>query len=270
MTDNLYFANEDYCKLQNLFLQYLSGFGSEFKSEHPDYPNSLPDGQNNPQKCAYGLYAEQLSGTAFTAPRNENARTWFYRILPSVMHKPFEPDAYAGATFFSSNWNEVPPNPAQLRWNPFEIPSASSKIDFVDGLSTVCGAGDARTRHGLAIHIYACNTSMNNRAFYNSDGDFLIVPQQGALDITTEFGKLFVEPNEICVIQQGMKFSVNVSGATRGYILEVFDSHFKLPDLGPIGYVMLDIRKSKLTEAIFPQCQWPRQCSRLSYANCVV
>lgn len=149
------------------------------------------------------------------------------------MHQPFEP--YYGAKHLKSNWNEAHPNPSQFRWNPFDTPNASLKVDFVDSLSTLCGAGDEKARHGIAVHVYACNTSMENRAFYNSDGDFLIVPQQGALDITTEFGKLFVEPNEICVIQQGMRFSVAVDGPTRGYILEVFDGHFKLPDLGPIG-----------------------------------
>lgn len=217
----------------DLLTQYLSGFGSEFTSEHPDYPNALPDGQNSPQKCAYGLYAEQLSGSAFTAPRAENVRTWLYRILPSAVHQPFE--AYYGAKFFTSDWNEAHPNPSQFRWNPFDLPNEGAKIDFVDGLSTICGAGDPKTRNGLAIHVYTFNSSMENRAFYNSDGDLLIVPQEGALDIITEFGKLFVEPNEICVIQQGMRFSVNVNGPARGYILEVYDGHFKLPDLGPIG-----------------------------------
>lgn len=211
----------------------MSGFGSEFASEHQDYPKALPDGQNSPQKCAYGLYAEQLSGTAFTAPRSENVRTWFYRILPSAVHKPFEP--YHGVKFLTSDWNEAHPNPSQFRWNPFQMPSESSEVDFVDGLSTICGAGDPKSRHGLAVHVFTCNTPMKDRAFYNSDGDYLIVPQQGAIDITTEFGKIFVEPNEICVIQQGMRFSVNVNGPTRGYILEVYDGHFKLPDLGPIG-----------------------------------
>lgn len=215
----------------NLIFQYLSGFGSEFASEHPDYSNALPQGQNTPQKCAYGLYAEQLSGSAFTAPRTENVRTWFYRIRPSACHLPFK--SYEGAKQLSSDWNEAHPNPNQLRWNPFDVPS--EKVDFVDGLSTICGAGDAKSRHGIAIHIYACNASMDNRAFYNSDGDFLIVPQQGALDVTTEFGKIYVEPNEICVIQQGMRFSVDVSGPSRGYICEVYDGHFKIPDLGPIG-----------------------------------
>lgn len=121
-----------------------------------------------------------------------------------------------------------------MRWNPFDLP-LNGKVDFVEGLHTVCGAGDPRSRHGIAIHVYLCNSSMGDRAFYNSDGDFLIVPQEGGLDITTEFGKIFVAPNEICVLQQGMRFSVNVDGPSRGYILEVYDNHFKLPDLGPIG-----------------------------------
>ncbi|KAH7937172.1 hypothetical protein HPB49_008426 [Dermacentor silvarum] len=161
---------------------------------------------NNPQVCPYGLYAEQLSGTAFTAPRETNKRSWLYRIRPS------------------------------LRWKPFSIPEqGKASVDFVDGLNTVCGAGDARTRHGVAIHVYCCNISMKDKALYNSDGDFLIVPQQGNLNIVTEFGRMHVNPNEICVIQQGMRFQVYVSGPSRGYILEVFDNHFVLPNLGPIG-----------------------------------
>ena len=135
----------------------------------------------------------------------------------------------------SHQWDEQYPNPNQLRWNPFDFPNPESQVNFVQGLKTVAGAGDPRTRNGLAIHIYSCNTSMDQEAFYSADGDFLIVPQTGSLDITTEFGKMKVEPNEICVIQLGMRFSVKVQGNTRGYILEVFNGHFKLPDLGPIG-----------------------------------
>ncbi|KAG7275057.1 hypothetical protein CRUP_001777 [Coryphaenoides rupestris] len=187
-------------------LKYMSGFGNEFSSEDPRCPGSLPEGQNSPQVCPYGLYAEQLSGSAFTCPRPANKRSWLYRILPS------------------------------MRWLPFTIPKSSeTKVDFVAGLHTLCGAGDARSRNGIGIHVYACNASMADRCFNNSDGDFLIVPQQGELLITTEFGKMLVEPKEICVIQQGMRFSVAVSGPTRGYILEVYGAHFELPDLGPIG-----------------------------------
>ncbi|XP_077538645.1 homogentisate 1,2-dioxygenase-like [Haemaphysalis longicornis] len=215
-------------------LQYLTGFGSEFASEDPRCPGSLPEGQNNPQVCPYGLYAEQLSGTAFTAPRETNKRSWLYRIRPSVQHAPFT--KYAGDNNLTADWNTNYPNPNQLRWKPFEIPDpAKGSIDFVDGLNTVCGAGDARTRHGVAVHVYCCNISMKDKAMYNSDGDFLIVPQQGSLFIITEFGRMHVEPNEICVIQQGMRFQVHVSGPSRGYILEVFDNHFVLPNLGPIG-----------------------------------
>lgn len=212
--------------------KYLSGFGSHFSSEDGRCPGALPEGQNSPQKCAYGLYAEQLSGSAFTAPRTENARSWLYRIRPSVVHQPFKP--YQVAPFLrGTNWDEQHPNPNQMRWNPFDLPTGQQ--DFVAGLHTVCGAGDVRSRSGLAVHVYLCNKSMENTAFYNSDGDFLIVPQQGSLDITTELGRMYVKPNEICVIPQGIRFSVAVEGPTRGYILEVYDGHFKLPDLGPIG-----------------------------------
>ncbi|XP_038048063.1 homogentisate 1,2-dioxygenase-like [Patiria miniata] len=186
-----------------------------------------------PQKCAYGLYAEQLSGTAFTAPRVHNKRTWLYRIRPSVMHSRFEPTPQGN---LSHNWDEWHPDPNQMRWHPFAIPDpAFASVDFVEGLSTVCGAGDCRSRSGVASHIYACNASMGDKCFYNSDGDFLIVPQQGTLTIHTEFGRMAVAPNEICVIQQGMRFSVAITEPSRGYILEIFSGHFVLPDLGPIG-----------------------------------
>ncbi|KAG7312274.1 hypothetical protein JYU34_001746 [Plutella xylostella] len=212
-------------------LKYLSGFGSEFASEDQRRPGALPPAQNSPQRCPYGLYAEQLSGSAFTAPRADNKRTWFYRIRPSVIHKPFQ--RYNEVKYLTHKWDEEDPDPNQSRWLPFDIPS--SPTDFVSGLHTVCGAGDPRARHGIAVHVFTCNADMVNSAMYNSDGDFLIVPQQGTLKITTEFGLMEVAPNEIAVVQQGMRFAVAVSGPTRGYILEVFDGHFKLPDLGPIG-----------------------------------
>ncbi|XP_011923851.1 PREDICTED: homogentisate 1,2-dioxygenase isoform X4 [Cercocebus atys] len=153
-------------------LKYISGFGNECASEDPRCPGSLPEGQNNPQVCPYNLYAEQLSGSAFTCPQSTNKRSWLYRILPSVSHKPFESIDEGHVTH---NWDEVDPDPNQLRWKPFEIPKASQKkVDFVSGLHTLCGAGDIKSNNGLAIHIFLCNTSMENRCFYNSDGDFLI------------------------------------------------------------------------------------------------
>ncbi|KAM7307921.1 homogentisate 1,2-dioxygenase [Ixodes scapularis] len=192
--------------------KYLTGFGNEFASEDPRFPGSLPEGQNNPQNCPYGLFAEQISGTAYVTPRQTNRRSWLYRIRPSVQHSPYS--KYPTKT--TIDWSANHPNPSQ-------------------GLNTFSGAGDPKTRHGMAIHIYCCNTSMKDKAMFNADGDFMIVPQQGALFILTEFGRLRVDPNEICVIQLGMKFQVHVSGPSRGYVLEVFDNHFILPDLGPIG-----------------------------------
>ncbi|GMT00294.1 hypothetical protein PENTCL1PPCAC_22468 [Pristionchus entomophagus] len=213
-------------------LSYQSGFGNEFATTDPRVPDALPHGQNSPQMCAHGLYAEQLSGSAFTAPRHQNKRSWLYRIRPSVIHRPFAPIDLPHLTSDFSK-GEITPN--QYRWNPHPIPQEGKNIDFVQGLYSVCGGGDVISRVGLAIHNYACTVSMKNKAFYDSDGDLLIVPQQGSLEITTEFGRMHVAPQEIVVIPQGIRFSVGVSGPSRGYILEVYGTHFQLPDLGPIG-----------------------------------
>ena len=188
-----------------------------------------------------GLYAEQLSGTAFTAPRSHgsgNQRSWLYKIHPSVMHSRFErhPNAKL-VSHFSGSDTHIDPN--QFRWPPLAIPAgADAPVNFVQGLVTMSGAGDTDAHHGLAVHLYACNSSMSveRSCFCNADGDFLIVPQTGALVVTTEFGVMRVDPCEICVVQRGMKFAVDVpDGAARGYVLEVFTGHFVLPDLGPIG-----------------------------------
>jgi len=209
-------------------LKYMPGFGSEFSSE--SLPNSLPKRGNTPQVCPYGLYAEQLSGTAFTCPRVSNRRSWLYRIHPAAKHEPFEKYPMKN---FNGDWNQRYPNPNQLKWDTFDIPEDAT--DFVDGLCTIAGAGDPCVRNGIALHVYTCNTPMKDRCMYNADGDFLIVAQEGTLGVTTEFGHMTVTPEEICVIQSGMRFSVHVEGACRGYILEVFDGHFTIPDLGPIG-----------------------------------
>lgn len=218
-------------------LQYLSGFGNSFTSEA--LPGALPVGQNNPRVCPYGLYAEQLSGTAFTAPRKENQRTWLYRIKPSVTHEPFQPCAESArspggglVSDFTDGATAATPN--QLRWQPPVVPTAQT--DFLQGLSTMCGAGSPSMKSGFAIHMYVANAPMRERAFANADGDFLIVPQQGRLWVSTEMGRLQVAPGEAAVMQQGIRFAVDLpDGASRGYICEVFGGHFQLPELGPIG-----------------------------------
>eukprot|EP01104_Vermistella_antarctica_P018591 TRINITY_DN6944_c0_g1_i1.p1 TRINITY_DN6944_c0_g1~~TRINITY_DN6944_c0_g1_i1.p1 ORF type:complete len:445 (+),score=107.55 TRINITY_DN6944_c0_g1_i1:23-1336(+) len=209
--------------------EYQSGFGNEFLSEA--LPDTVPKNQNSPQQCPRGLYAEQLSGTAFTVPRANNQRSWLYRIRPSVCHTPFV--AYNKNPRFSSDFSS-PSTPNQLRWKPMSIPEEPT--DFVDGLFTVAGAGAPATRGGLAIYNYLANKDMVNRSFYSSDGDMLIVPQQGRLHVRTEFGLLHVAPGEIVVIPRGINFAVALpDGPSRGYVCEVFDGNFQLPDLGPIG-----------------------------------
>jgi homogentisate 1,2-dioxygenase len=210
--------------------QYQSGFGNEFATEA--VAGALPIGQNSPQKHPLGLYAEQLSGTPFTAPRGSNRRSWLYRIRPSVVHKPYTP--IAGTGLLRSTFDEVPVTPNQLRWSPFEIPKEPT--DFVQGIRTLGGNGNFQTHTGFAIHIYVANQSMTDRFFHNADGEMLIVPQLSRLRVITEMGVLEVAGCEICVIQRGIKFRVELpDGQGRGYICENYGGLFRLPDLGPIG-----------------------------------
>lgn len=217
--------------------RYLSGFGNEFATEALE--GALPVGRNSPQRCAYGLYAEQLSSTAFTALRGANRRTWTYRIRPSAMHEPFKRIADA-AMVGRADGAEV--SPAQTRWSPLPLPKKAT--DFVSGLFTMAHAGDAVSLSGCAIHMYAANRSMKDRFFYDADGELLIVPQLGRLHLFTEMGQLMVEPQEIAVIPRGVRFRVELpdlrdEGGTlegvRGYICENYGASFRLPDLGPIG-----------------------------------
>ncbi len=208
---------------------YESGFGNEFAMEA--LPGALPEGRNSPQRAAYGLYAEQFSGTAFTAPRDDNLRTWCYRIRPSAKHMPFV--QISNGLLRGAPFDEAPPSPNQMRWDPLPIPS--EQTDFIEGLTTLMGAGDGSTT-GLAIHIYTANRSMEARYFYNADGEMLFVPQQGKLKICTELGIMEVSPNEIAVVPRGTKFKVELpDGPSRGYCLENNGHPLRLPDLGPIG-----------------------------------
>jgi len=210
---------------------YQSGFGNEFATEA--VAGVLPQGQNSPQQVAHGLYAEQLSGTAFTAPRGENRRSWLYRIRPAAMHGTFESFQQS---HFHDDFGDGPVTPDQLRWNPLPLPMPEAPRDFVDGLYTMAGNGSAAAQHGVGIHLYAANASMHGRFFYSADGELLIVPQQGALRIATELGVLDVAPQEIAVIPRGVRFRVELpDGAARGYVCENFGAQMRLPDLGPIG-----------------------------------
>jgi homogentisate 1,2-dioxygenase len=210
-------------------LNYLTGFGNEHSSEA--LAGALPVGQNAPQHVPYGLYTEQLSGTAFTAPRHVNRRSWLYRIRPAALHGSF---AAFDQPRFHNRFDELPTPPDQLRWSPFALPDAPT--DFVDGVFTMAGNGSAAAQAGVGIYLYACNRPMQGRFFYDADGELLIVPQQGRLSIATEFGTLEVEPQQIALIPRGVRFRVDLpDGKARGYLCENFGAHLRLPELGLLG-----------------------------------
>ena len=211
-------------------LDYQSGFGNEFATEA--LPGALPEGQNSPQRAPYGLYAELISGTAFTQPRADNLRSWVYRLRPSAVHGAFKP--IENGQLRTPPFDEGVLTPQQTRWDPAPIPTEDT--DLIEGLQTMGGNGDANAQAGIGIHIYAANKSMERRYFYNSDGEMLFVPQQGRLRLVTEMGVVEAAPNEIVVVPRGVKFRADLpDGPSLGYICENYGAALRLPDLGPIG-----------------------------------
>lgn len=211
-------------------LKYQNGFGNNFATEA--VPGALPAGRNSPQRAPHDLYAELISGTAFTAPRAENRRSWLYRRQPSVMVGRYQPYSQTLWCTGAAQGVTVPPEP--LRWSPCAIPSEPT--DFVDGLRTMVANGDADAQTGMAAHVYVANRSMVHRACVNADGEMLIVPQQGQLVISTEMGILDVKPGEVALVPRGLAFKVALpDGPSRGYVCENYGAHFRLPELGPIG-----------------------------------
>lgn len=213
-------------------LSYMPGFGNDFETE--SLPGALPQGMNSPQKCNYGLYAEQLSGSPFTAPRAENERSWLYRMRPSVRH----------ATKFDRMdmpyWRSAPTREdaelpiQQLRWDP--IPFPAEDTDFLTGMRTITTCGDTDGQAGMASHVYLANWSMDTDYFTNADGEMLIMPQEGALEIFTEMGRMHIGPGDLAVVPRGMMFKVTLlDGPARGYVCENYGGTFTLPDRGPIG-----------------------------------
>ncbi|MBU2166232.1 MAG: homogentisate 1,2-dioxygenase [Alphaproteobacteria bacterium] len=234
---------------------YMPGFGNHFSTEA--VPGALPVGQNSPQKTPLGLYAEQLSGTAFTAPRTENRRSWLYRLRPSAQHPAYQ--KIDRGLIRSGPFDEVPPNPNRMRWNPLPVPETPT--DWVEGLVTYAGTGDADADAGVGIHLYAANRSMTDRVFYSADGELLIVPQQGAHRFVTEFGVIEAEPGHVVLIPRGVRFRVELFGPSRGYICENYGAAFRIPDLGPIGANGLaNPRDFEAPVAAFEDVDRPTEC----------
>ncbi|WP_306258995.1 homogentisate 1,2-dioxygenase [Pararhizobium sp. IMCC21322] len=211
---------------------YMPGFGNDFETE--SLPGALPQGQNSPQTCAYGLYAEQLSGSPFTAPRGTNERSWLYRIRPSVRHtRDFVAVERPSWKTAPIHLDKAPPL-GQYRWDP--VPMPNKPVNFLDGLQTVTTAGDAQGQSGMASHIFVCNAPMVDDYFFNADGELLIVPEMGALRIFTEMGIMDVASGEIALLPRGMFFKVEpLTKSCRGYVCENYGAKFTLPDRGPIG-----------------------------------
>ena len=211
-------------------LKYMTGFGGHFESEAVE--GALPKGRNSPQRPPFGLYAEQLSGSSFTSPRHENRRSWLYRMRPTADHRPFA--AYGGARLFGAAASAEPLAPNRLRWDPpKDLPDGA---DFVDGLVTMLVTRPPEELEGVSFHLYRATKSMDRRVFVDADGELVIVPQKGALEIQTELGRLEVAPGSIAIIPRGMKFRVQLpESEARGYVAENCGQPFRLPELGPIG-----------------------------------
>ena len=213
-------------------IQYMSGFANSFETEA--LPGALPVGRNSPQKINYGLYAEQLSGSPFTAPRSTNQRSWLYRVRPSVKHVGRFKKIDKALLRSAPDRDESDLPIGQLRWSPIPIPN--EERTFVTGLCTITTAGDAGSQTGMAAHVLLVNTSMTNAYFFDADGELLIVPQDRKLRFVTEFGIMDVAPTEICVIPRGVIFKVEIiDGPARAYVCENYGGAFTLPDRGPIG-----------------------------------
>ena len=208
---------------------YMTGFGGHFETEA--VPGALPAGRNSPQRPPFGLYAEQLSGSSFTSPRHENRRSWLYRMRPTADHRPFV--GYEGAPLFAPGTVKGSLAPNRLRWDPpTDLPAGT---DFVDGLVTMLANRDPSDLEGVAVHLYRADRSMTRRVFVDADGELLIIPQQGALAIFSELGRMDVEPGSIGLVPRGVKFRVEVDGDSRGYVAENHGLPLRLPELGPIG-----------------------------------
>ena len=234
---------------------YMPGFGNDFETEA--LPGALPQGRNSPQKCNYGLYGEQLSGTAFTAPSHQNERTWCYRIRPSVKH------SHRYRKIDLPLWNTAPNvvpdviSLVQYRWDPVRYSDAP--LTWLTGMRTMTTAGDVNTQTGMASHIYLVTASMEDTYFYSADSELLIVPQEGQLRFFTELGIIDLAPQEIAVIPRGLLYRVEVlNGPARGFVCENYGQTFALPSRGPIGANCLANRRDfKTPVAAFEDRETP-------------
>lgn len=216
-------------------MTYLHGFQNHFETEARE--GTLPKGQNSPQKAPHGLYAEQLSGTPFTAPRHRNLKSWLYKIRPSVIQGQFVEVGH-GTWTSDTTRGKFLKTPQALRFNPYPLADKNTGADFLDSLFTYAINGSYATNTGCAIHLFSCTQNMKAKTMYNADAEMMIVLESGELVVRTEMGVLELSPLYIGVIPRGVKFRVELKtsgSAVRGYVCENFGLPFQLPELGPIG-----------------------------------
>lgn len=244
-------------KKYNMNVNYLTGFGNELETEA--LPGALPKGRNNPRQCEYGLYAEQLSGSAFTAPESKNKRSWLYRLRPSVRH--VNRATHAANTHWLTAPGTESAAPHHYRWNPIDLDSDA--CNWISGMKTMTLSGDAKRLDGIGVHAYSVSESMRDEYFCCDDGELLIIPQHGTLELVTEFGVLFVEPQEIALIPRGVIHRVMVTEPSRGFVCENYGQPFTLPNRGPIGANgMANARDFKAPTAVFEDNDTPTSITR--------
>lgn len=210
---------------------YMSGFGNTFETE--SIPGALPKGQNSPQKCPFNLYAEQLSGSPFSAPNNVNERSWLYRLRPSVKH------SMNYTKINKKNWKTAPHQGehnlpiGQYRWNPL---LEEEPCEFIDGVKTITVSGDVNVHNGMASNIYIFNKSMKNTVFTNADAEMLFIPYSGSICLFTEMGKLRIKPGQIAVLPRGISVKISTDDEiSKGYLCENYGSKFNISEKGIIG-----------------------------------
>ena len=233
----------------------MPGFGNDFETAALE--GALPEGQNSPQRCNYGLYGEQLSGTAFTAPQAQNERTWCYRIRPSVKHANRYEKIQNPYWISAPNIDQDIVSLGQYRWDP--VPHSDLSLNWINGMRTMTTAGDVNTQVGMAAHIYLVNTSMVDDYFYSADSELLVVPQEGSLRFHTELGIIDLEPKEIGILPRGLLYRVEVTnGPCRGFVCENYGQKFEMPNRGPIGANCLANRRDfKTPVAAFEDRETP-------------
>lgn len=227
---------------------YLHGFGNYHSSEA--LPGAVPLVNNAPQVPPLNLRTERVSGSAFTATRDRNFQTWLYRANSSLQHGEFVPLEVTSG--YGPDLQAKHLNPNSVSWDNVPVPEVAH---WINGQQFMGRNGEPQKKEGIAIWLFNVTQDMPARhAFSSLDGELLVVPQSGAIDITTEMGRMVVRQNEIAVIPRNLRHRVTLIDGKpcRGYVCELYQGHFQLPNLGIIGSTGLaNVRDFEIPTAYF-------------------